>query len=232
MKTLKYKDKEGNLQDLYETYKSGIIEEPEYVDLGLTSGNLWATCNIGAESPIEYGTKYAWGEIEPKEQYTWDNYKWHKGKNGSINQFSKYVTNPIYGEVDNKTTLDLEDDVAHVKYGSTWRIPTREDFEELQRECNCFEGELSGSYGIWCTSKKYPDKKIFFVTFNGGSNDSGDYQTSSLSDGTTQNSWDMGLNYDNWIFEFYYEYGSFGEIDLRTAGRLYGNAIRPVKYKS
>ena len=105
----------------------------EYVDLGLPSGLKWATCNVGANSPEEYGGYYAWGETEEKENYSWETYKWC---NGSYNTMTKYCISSDYGTVDNKTVLDSEDDVAHVKWGGSWRMPTEAEQEELYNNCS------------------------------------------------------------------------------------------------
>ena len=104
----------------------------EYVDLGLPSGLKWATCNVGASSPEDYGGYYAWGEIEEKENYSWSTYKWC---NGSDDTMTKYCTSSSYGTVDNQTALDPEDDVAHVKWGGTWRMPTEAEQDELRYNC-------------------------------------------------------------------------------------------------
>ncbi len=104
----------------------------EYVDLGLPSGLKWATCNVGASSPEDYGGYYAWGEIEEKENYSWSTYKWC---NGSDDTMTKYCTSSSYGTVDNQTVLDPEDDVAHVKWGGTWRMPTEAEQDELRYNC-------------------------------------------------------------------------------------------------
>lgn len=96
----------------------------DYVDLGLPSGTLWATCNVGANSPEEYGDYFAWGEIEPKETYTWDNYKW-----GTESNITKY------NSTDGKTVLDLTDDAAHIIMGGDWHMPSATQLVELQDNC-------------------------------------------------------------------------------------------------
>ena len=100
------------------------------IDLGLSV--KWAECNVGATKPEEYGGYYAWGETEEKSNYNWGTYKWC---NGSKDTMTKYCTDSSYGTVDNKKTLDLEDDVAHVKWGGDWRMPTRAEWDELLNEC-------------------------------------------------------------------------------------------------
>ncbi len=102
-----------------------------YVDLGLSV--KWATCNVGATSPEEYGNYYAWGETEPKTTiYTWATYKWC---NGSEDTLTKYCTSSSRGTVDNKTVLDPEDDAAAVNWGGAWRMPTDAEWTELRENC-------------------------------------------------------------------------------------------------
>ena len=107
-----------------------MIAGHEYVDLGLSV--KWATCNIGASSPEEYGDYFAWGEVEPKEVYDWNTYKWC---NGSEYSLTKYCTNSSYGTVDNKTTLELSDDAARANWGGSWRMPTHAELTELRNLC-------------------------------------------------------------------------------------------------
>ena len=107
-------------------------QEDDYVDLGLPSGTLWATRNVGASRPEDYGDYFAWGETEPKEVYTWDTYKW---RNGSDSTLTKYCSNSSYGTVDNKTELDPEDDAAYVNWGQEWRIPSQDQIQELCDSC-------------------------------------------------------------------------------------------------
>lgn len=104
---------------------------PEAVDLGLSV--KWASYNLGASRPEEHGDYYAWGEMETKSNYNWETYKWC---GGSSNSLVKYCTDSKYGQVDNKTVLDLEDDIAHSKLGGEWRIPTKKEWEELQSNCS------------------------------------------------------------------------------------------------
>ena len=113
-----------------------VAEDHEWVDLGLPSGTLWATCNVGANAPEGYGDYFAWGETAPKELYYADTYKWgHNDSNGNW-MMSKYCTNSSYGTVDNKTELELADDAAYVNWGSSWRMPTLEQWQELLSNCS------------------------------------------------------------------------------------------------
>ncbi len=96
------------------------------IDMGLSV--KWANANLGATAPEGYGDYYAWGETEPKENYSWSTYKWC---NGSYDSLTKYNVYSHYGIVDNNLVLDLEDDVAHVKLAGKWRIPTSGEMYEL-----------------------------------------------------------------------------------------------------
>ena len=134
-----------------------------YVDLGLTSGTLWATCNVGATSETDYGSYFQWGETEPHDTgipYDWANYKYC---NGSYNTLTKYNTglNDYGGTIDNKLTLDLEDDAARANMGGDWRMPTHALIEELVEETTNEWTIINGVKGRKFTSKKDTSKYIF-----------------------------------------------------------------------
>lgn len=112
------------------SYSRNEIQGYEYVDLGLSV--KWAKCNVGAYFPEDYGDYYAWGETTTKSDYDWDTYKWCKG---TYDTMTKYCTDSYYGTVDNRTTLTSSDDVAYVKLGSNWRLPTEEEMNELEKDC-------------------------------------------------------------------------------------------------
>jgi len=161
------------------------ITTHEYVDLGLSV--KWATCNVGADKPEENGNLYAWGETEVKEQYNARTSKW------GFMPFSlkKYNINSEQGTVDNKTTLDLEDDVAHVTWGGNWRMPTREEMDELHDNCTWEWTTLNGVNGYRVTSKKqgYTDRSIFLPA--AGYKANGRYQY-----GSNGNYWSRSLMTD------------------------------------
>ena len=116
----------------------GIINGHEYVDLGLSV--KWATCNVGAESPSEYGNYYAWGETYTKSSYDWDNCETYEKEIGDIGGTSR--------------------DVAHVKWGGTWRMPTWDEINELLDNCDYEWTMQNGVKGYKVTSKKN-GKSIF-----------------------------------------------------------------------
>lgn len=120
-----------------------------YVDLGLPSGTLWATCNVGANNPWEYGNYYAWGETKTKKTYDWNTYKYAKGKRDKL---TKYCDDSAYGNngfKDKLTTLQSSDDAATANWGSGWCMPTKEQWEELLN-CTMVSDwrELNGVYGM------------------------------------------------------------------------------------
>ena len=109
--------------------------EADWVDLGLPSGTLWATRNVGANSPEDYGDYFAWGETAPRGYYGWNTYKWC---NGSYTTLTKYCTNSYYGYngfTDGKTELDPVDDAAYINWGPSWRMPSLEQIKELINNC-------------------------------------------------------------------------------------------------
>lgn len=138
---------------------SFTTETHAYVDLGLSV--KWATCNIGASSPEEYGDYFAWGETEPKDVYDWSTYKWC---NGSQNTLTKYCTKREYGVVDNKTALELEDDAAHVNWGGEWRMPTKAELEELRTKCTWLPAKINGVSGREITG---PNGNTLFLPYSG-----------------------------------------------------------------
>lgn len=134
----------------------GSTDNVGYVDLGLPSGNLWAACNLGASAPEQYGDYYAWGEVEPKQEYTYPNHKWYKEGAPSLG-FTKY------NNEDGKLTLEDEDDAVIQKLGNGWRTPTLADFRELtnQKLTTIKKTTLNGVAGYQITSKK--NKKSIFI---------------------------------------------------------------------
>ena len=124
----------------------------EYVEMG--PGIFWATKNVGADSPEEYGDYFAWGETTPKTTFSWNNYKW-----GTQTSFSRYVTKSSLGTIDNLTTLLPEDDAATVNLGGKWRTPTREEWKWLND--NCEWTRTDGGYLVTSNVQGYEGNSIF-----------------------------------------------------------------------
>ena len=200
----------------------GSTDKVEYVDLGLPSGNLWAKCNLGASSPEAYGDYYAWGEVEPKQEYTKSNHKWYK--DGAPSQgFAKY------NNEDGKLTLEDEDDAVIQKIGNGWRTPTLADFRELtnQKYTTIEKTTLNGVAGYQITSKK--NKKSIFIPCAGFKN-SEKPQTRFISDDEEVAVCMTNLRridnmvYNAWTFAF--QNDRIGRYGKR---RPDGISIRPVK---
>ncbi|MBR5726425.1 MAG: hypothetical protein IKX56_06805 [Muribaculaceae bacterium] len=119
----------------------------EYVDLGLPTGTLWATRNVGANRPEQSGNYFAWGETTPKSNYVWATYQWVEMTGTSQMQYIKYNTKSNLGVVDNKTELDPEDDAAYVNWGPEWRMPSKAQVAELIDNCTWEWTEMNGVYG-------------------------------------------------------------------------------------
>ena len=124
-----------------------VFNMPQAVDMGtvVDGKNIkWASFNIGASSPEEYGLYYAWGETEPKSIYDWSTYKWC---NKSSSYLTKYNSYSNCGVVDNKYVLEPDDDAAHVKLGGKWRMPTSKEWRELCNKCSWSSTTLNGVEG-------------------------------------------------------------------------------------
>ena len=122
----------------------------EYIDLGLPSGTLWATMNVGAENPEDFGDYFAWGELETKENYSWNTYKFTETPIGETVTLSKYTAQ------DTIMDLEIEDDVAFIIKATstpitTVRIPTEQQCQELLDSCNWVNSTKNGISGCTVT---------------------------------------------------------------------------------
>lgn len=195
------------------------IQEQGAVDLGLSV--KWAACNIGANKPEEYGDYFAWGETKPKSFYNLESYKWCGEKvYTEIWPVKKYCATSRFGTVDNKITLDPEDDAAHINWGSAWRLPTSAEQAELVYCCTWTWTTRNGVKGYKVTSKNNGNS-IFLPA-------AGHRFWNSLYDaGSTGHYWTSSLNksYSNEA-EGLRIYPS--GIDAYSYGRYFGYSVRPV----
>ena len=190
-------------------------ENHECVDLGLSV--KWATCNVGANKPEDYGDYFAWGETKPKTTYNWSTYKWCRG---SYDKLTKYNNKSSYGTVDNKTQLELSDDAARANWGGSWRMPTSAEQDELRNNCTWTWTTQNGVNGYKVTSKKNGNS-IFLPAagYRGGSSlddagSYGDYWSSSLFTGNASGA--------------YYLYFRSSSVDWNYSRRCSGHSVRPV----
>ena len=131
----------------------------DYIDLGLPSGTLWATCNVGAKRPSDFGLYFQWGatkgytkeQIGQEKQFNWNSYKWNKNDDGKTS--TKYTTNGA--------TLELEDDAASANMGGDWHIPTPTQIKELIENTTSYWTTNDGIRGMILISNKDTSKYIF-----------------------------------------------------------------------
>ena len=118
-----------------------------YVDLGLPSGTLWATCNVGADSPEDYGDYFAWGETQTKDNYSWGAYQYCNGSYSTLTKYCNYSNYGYNGFTDTLITLVPEDDAATVRWGAGWRMPTRQEWNELLENTTIIRTTQNGVNG-------------------------------------------------------------------------------------
>ena len=187
------------------------------IDMGLSV--IWSGTNLGAASPENSGDYFAWGETEIKNDYSIESYKWWQTSAEGPVTIKKYNTNTVCGPVDNITTLLADDDVAHIKLGGKWRMPTETEWDELLTDCNWTWVNQNGVEGYLVTSK-HNNASIFLPAagVSVGSDEPlagiGCYWSSSLSTKYPINAVCMTFWDDN--VEIMYDY------------RCYGFSIRPV----
>lgn len=206
----------------------------EYVDLGLPSGTLWATMNIGAIKPAGYGDYFAWGETsgyeDGKESFSWKNYSLCKGSQAKITKYLvdrkkareiALLTEQQMKDANIKEVeLELEDDVARAKWGGDWRMPSTAEFRELNSECTREWTTQNGRWGYLFTSKANGNT-IFFPA--GGFRDKIIYNV-----GAYGYYWSRTLytRYSGGAFILYFDSNGVNAADNQY--RCFGRSVRPV----
>lgn len=224
-----------------EAFYNFVWDGQPTVDLGLPSGTIWQTFNVGATKPEEYGLYYQWGDIkgyrsacdesksdgnDNEHYFSWSTTIYWVSGNSTASQWSKYTTKNTQsstGVADNLTTLQNEDDAAYVASGGQYRMPTKEDFDELINTSNCdyYIAKCNGVNGHAFISKK--NGKVLFLPMGGsgtgtiisGSGSSGEYWSSSIN----------GNNNGNAYYLYFYS-GSMCRME--NYSRYYGYPIRGV----
>ena len=202
-------------------------DEGDWVDLGLPSGTIWATRNVGASSPEDYGDYFAWGETAPKDFYDNGTYKWcqsYQDANGSYHSgYTKYCTNSDYGYngfVDNKTELDPSDDAACAHYPGG-RMPSPEQIVELHDNCTWQWTQRNGVYGQLVTG---PNGNTMFLPAAGLR-----WLDSLISAGSYGNYWSRTLDSDYPHFAYNLGFDSGGWYDWYYYYRGDGFSVRAVR---
>ena len=201
---------------------------PEAVDLGLPSGIKWASFNLGASKPEEYGDYYAWGETDPyyssldpltwKEEksggYNWSSYKWCMGDNKTMTKYCNIASYGYNGFTDTKTVLDPEDDAARANWGGTWRMPTDAEWTELRENCTWTWTTQNGVNGKLVTASNGNSIFLpaagsrFFADLNYVGS-SGYYWSSSLYTDLPYHAWNVDLGSGDVNRFHYYRCGGF-----------------------
>lgn len=213
-------------KDNHNGWTATVLESNDhaFVDLGLTSGTLWATMNVGATSPEDYGDYFAWGETKGyksgKTSFSWSTYSLCGGSSSTM---KKYCVSSDYGTVDDKTELELADDVARANWGGDWRMPSSAQIDELISECTTTWATQNGVSGRKVTSKK--NGNSLFLPFAGFRSNStlnsggsyGYYWSRSLNAGYSNNGYGLSF-YSSYFIRSY-------------SNRYYGQSVRPVLSK-
>ncbi|MBR5964225.1 MAG: hypothetical protein IK000_08780 [Bacteroidaceae bacterium] len=227
----------GNQSIEYITPSDFGLEYYEYIDLGLSSGTLWASCNVGASLPEEYGEYFAWGEWETKatELYSWPAYQYAIDDYNQLTKYCMEVYGGTYGYnnfVDNLHELEAIDDAAFMNWGPAWRMPTAGQWQELIDECDWEWAPLNNINGYFVKSKTN-NNAIFLPAAGtksvgqGGLSQVGNwgfYWSSSLywnaKSGNPSNALSLSF-YQNSVSE---------NMSNAWNGRFIGMSIRPVRY--
>ena len=221
----------------------------DVVDLGLPSGVKWATCNVGATNPWDYGNHYAWGETDVKDDYSFETYKYCKG---TLRSFTKYCYDAFCGNdgfTDTLTTLEAVDDVATAFLGSDYSMPTNAEWNELGSQC----------YWVW--TYNYNNQNVSgYIVYKAKTE--GDKGTKVYADGTPSASYSLsdthiflpaaGYRYSTRLYQvgsygkywtaslgekfsdgaFFYFFSDSSRVNLLNIdSRVCGFSIRPVRRK-
>ena len=197
------------------------VPVPEAVDLGLSSGVKWASFNLGASKPEEYGYYYAWGETETKtkDDYSWATYKWCMG---DWNTMTNYCSKSDYGYngfTDTKTILNPKDDAAHANLGGNWRMPTLLECLELKEKCTWTGTTQNGVNGRLVTG---PNGNSIFLPAAGVR-----YDTDLDHVGATGAFWSSSLSTDHPYAAVEVLFYS-DKVEVTENYRCRGISVRPV----
>ena len=199
--------------------QQGGGETYEYVDLGLPSHLKWAKCNVGAEKETDAGLYFAWGEttgytasqVGTDKEFSWSDYKY----GNSSSNLTKY------NQSDSKTVLESTDDAASQIMGSDWRMPTKDEFQELLDNTDKLWTNINGVNGYKFTSK-INGNSIFIPA-------AGDCSGGSVdSVGNSGGVWSSSLNTSNHSDAWYLGFLS-GNCYVDYDGRCYGRSVRGVR---
>ena len=215
-------DINGNVMS-WDTVHAPETPEPQcdWVDLGLPSGLLWATRNVGASSPEDYGDYFAWGETSPKNYYDYSTYLYRC--NDDWGRLTKYCDRSDYGcngFTDNLTILQPGDDAATANWGSGARMPTKQEWEELENYCSSVWTTQNGVYG----GRRFTGPNGNTLILPAAGYRWGGYLDYAGSDGYYWSSSLTSYPYDAWYFLF-----DSGDYSMYSSRRFTGGSVRAVR---
>ena len=204
--------------------KTIIFETTQAVDLGLPSGTIWGGWNIGANSPKDIGEYFAWGEIVSKDEYIWENYFDVRKiiDKGSKIEFKQYYLNG------STSIIGTERDVASIKWGKPWRMPSKAQIEELVTCCSFYMvkfPEKSERYALFMG----PNGKSILFPVSGRINEKEKWWGELCWSGELTPQWNYDSNVQNSFFAWVLEVYSSGAIRVERGFRLHGMNVRAVK---
>jgi len=205
-----------------------VLLRHEYVDLGLPSGTLWATTNIGADSPEDPGDHFAWGETDGdssgKTDFSWSSYKYCEGAERTLTKYCSKSEYGYNGYTDTLTELEPEDDAAYTNWGKAWRMPTKDQWVELSEKCTWLWTTTQN--GVSCRKVVGPNGNYILLPI------AGRWSDSQLGRADSHGYyWSCSLHTDYptsaWMF-FFYNIDNNGYTDSH-AYRYLGYSVRPVR---
>ena len=196
-------------------------EEKFYVAVDLGLSVKWAACNVGTDLPEGSGAYFAWGELSEKDSYVSEEYKWSKKDGDNYKIVTKYCTNSKYGDVDNKSVLEAEDDVAHVKWGGNWRLPTKEEFKELRDKCTREWVSVNGVNGYKFTG---PNGNSIFLPASGRRS----YEYQIDDEGVEGHYWSSTISETDCFMAFTVAFSEKETPRQIKTSRWFGLTVRPV----
>ena len=197
---------------------AGCRNNHEYVDLGLPSGTLWATSNVGADTPEGYGDYFAWGETKPKSTYDWTTYKYANGKDDKLTKYCNESDYGYNGFTDKLTVLQSGDDAATANWGSDWCMSTKEQWEELRKNTTNKWTTQNGVNGLLFTASN--GNSLFLPA--AGYRWIGEFHEVGLRG----DYWSSSLNTDSPDYAWYFDSDYY---DMAYIDRCSGHSVRAVR---
>ena len=210
---------EGSIDGWVDVKMPTVPTKSEAVFLGNPTV-MWAPYNVGASSPEECGDYFAWGEVETKSNYSWSTYKW-----GSPGKYLKYGSS-----YDDYTVIQPDDDVAQVKWGNGWRMPTKDEIDHILKNCRWELTQIKGVNGYKVTYE-YKDDNDNSISNSIFLPAAGCYEGTSIQGcGTSGYYYSTLFDQENkdCAYAFYFHISNSSSISKNSSLRYCGFTVRPV----